>query len=154
MPRSPLERGCSDAKHLNWGVSRKGIRKHKKMKHKRIIPYNPKLKERARYLRNNSTLSEVLLWKHLKGKQMCGYDFHRQKPIDNYIVDFFCRELMLAIEIDGQSHNGRFEQDERRQARLESLGVRFLRFQDEDVKSNVDAVAMVIEKWISEHIDE
>ena len=70
------------------------------MKRKRIFQYNSKLKERARYLRSNGTLSEVLLWRHLKGKQMLGFDFDRQKPIDNYIVDFFCNELMLAIEID------------------------------------------------------
>ncbi len=71
---------------------------------RKIIPYNPKLKEFARQLRNNSTKSEIYLWKHLKGKQMMGYDFHRQKPLDNFIVDFFCHELMLAIEIDGYTH--------------------------------------------------
>jgi len=48
---------------------------------------------------------EVTLWKHLKGKQMCGYDFDRQRPIDRFIVDFYCQELMLAIEIDGSSHD-------------------------------------------------
>ena len=47
------------------------------------------------------TLSEVLLWKSIKGKQMLGYDFDRQRPIDNYIVDFYCKDLKLAIEIDG-----------------------------------------------------
>ena len=71
---------------------------------RKILPYNLKLKELARDLRNNSTKSEVILWLKLKGKQMYGYDFHRQKPIDNYIVDFFCHELMLAIEVDGYSH--------------------------------------------------
>ena len=54
------------------------------------IYYNKSLKERARYLRKNSTKSEIKLWKYLKGKQMLGYDFHRQKPIGNYIVDFLC----------------------------------------------------------------
>jgi len=68
------------------------------------IHYNPKLKELARQLRNNSTQSEIRLWQYLKGKQMMGYDFHRQKPIDNYIVDFFCNKLKLAIELDGFSH--------------------------------------------------
>ena len=66
-----------------------------------IIKYNPKLKTIARNLRNNSTLSEVLLWRRLKNKQIKGYKFERQRPIDNYIVDFFCKELMFAIEIDG-----------------------------------------------------
>ena len=71
---------------------------------RKIIPYNPKLKELARELRNNSTKAEIILWLKLKNKQLYGYDFHRQKPIDNYIVDFFCQELMLAIEVDGYSH--------------------------------------------------
>ena len=74
------------------------------MKKRNIIPYNPKLKELARQLRNNSTKSEIFLWLKLKGKQIYGYNFHRQKPIDDYILDFFCYELMLGIEIDGYSH--------------------------------------------------
>ncbi len=74
------------------------------MKKRKIIPYNPKLKELARQLRNNSTKSEIILWLKLKGKQVYGYDFHRQKPIDNFILDFFCNELTLAIEVDGYSH--------------------------------------------------
>jgi len=119
---------------------------------RKIIPYDPKLKELARELRNNSTLSEVLLWKVLKGKQMCGYDFHRQKPIDKYIVDFYCPDLLLAIEIDGVSHFGKAEYDEQRQRRLESLGVRFLRFTDSDVKTNLDSVVKAIEQWIDGHI--
>ena len=84
------------------------------MKRKKILLYNRKLKERARYLRNNSTLSEILLWKYLKGKQMQGFDFDRQKPIDNFIVDFFCNELMLAIEIEGDSHTFNVEYDRNR----------------------------------------
>jgi len=71
---------------------------------RKIIPYNPKLKPLAKKLRNNMTLSEVLLWNELKGKRILGYDFDRQKPIDNYIVDFYCKELFLAIEVDGDSH--------------------------------------------------
>jgi very-short-patch-repair endonuclease len=68
------------------------------------IYYKPQLKEISRKLRNNSTKAEIKLWSHLKGKQLMGYDFHRQKPIDNYIVDFFCSRLNLAIEIDGYTH--------------------------------------------------
>ena len=78
-----------------------------KFKAKRnILPYNPALKDKARELRNNSTKTEILLWTFLKGRQLRGFDFHRQRPIDEYIVDFFCSELMLAIEIDGVSHIG------------------------------------------------
>ncbi len=117
----------------------------------KIIPYNPKLKERARELRKNSTLAEVLLWNHLKRKQMRGYDFDRQKPIDNYIVDFYCKKLMLAIEIDGMSHAEKKDYDVKRQGRLESLGVRFLRFYDWGVKNNMPGVLQRIESWILEN---
>ena len=101
------------------------------------IHYNPKLKTLSRELRKKGTLSEVLLWNKLKARKIKGYQFMRQKPIDNYIVDFFCNELMLAIEIDGCTHNEKSEEDQRRQAKLESLGVRFLRFYDFDVKKNI-----------------
>jgi very-short-patch-repair endonuclease len=120
------------------------------MKRRKIIPYNPKLKEVARKLRNNSTLSEVLLWRKIKGKQMRGFDFHRQKPLDNFIVDFFCNELMLAIEIDGISHKEKYKADYERQKKLESLGVRFLRFSDIEVKKDMNQVLNIIEKWIDE----
>jgi len=82
------------------------------------------------------TLSEVLLWQELKGKQMLGYDFDRQRPIDEYIVDFYCKDLQLSIEIDGESHTHEevAENDVVRQKRLEELGVRFLRFDDLEVK--------------------
>ena len=70
----------------------------------KIIPYNPILKERARELRKNMTPGEVILWKHLKGKQMCGYDFDRQRPIDQFIVDFYCKKLMLnRVQIENWS---------------------------------------------------
>ncbi|MDG6004654.1 MAG: endonuclease domain-containing protein [Candidatus Brocadia sp.] len=123
------------------------------MKRKVILPYNPKLKEVARRLRKSGTLSEVLLWRYLKGKKVLGYDFDRQKPIDNFIVDFFCNELMLAIEIDGASHENKGEEDGARQSRLESLGVRFLRFYDSDIKENIQGVLWVIEDWIRKHRD-
>ena len=98
-----------------------------------IIPYNPKLKELAKKLRQNMTLSEVLLWDELKQKKIKGYDFDRQKPLDEYIVDFYCKDLKLAIEIDGKSHDHEetYKADNKRQKRLESLGVNFLRFDDE-----------------------
>jgi very-short-patch-repair endonuclease len=105
------------------------------MKNK-IIPYNPKLKELARELRKNSTLSEVLLWLKIKGKTM-RVEFHRQVPIDNFIVDFYCHELMLAIEIDGSSHDEKQDYDQNRQLILENFGVRFIRFRDIDVKQKM-----------------
>ncbi len=119
------------------------------MEYRRIIlPYNPQLKKLARALRNQSTLSEVLLWRQLKARQRMGYDFHRQRPIDEYIVDFFAADLMLAIEIDGKSHRLKGPEDDARQRKLESLGVRFLRFKDSVVKSNLDPVVRAIDDWI------
>jgi very-short-patch-repair endonuclease len=117
-----------------------------------IIDYERYLKELARKLRQNMTLGEVLLWQRLKRKQMRGYDFDRQKPIDRYIVDFYCKDLKLAIEIDGSSHDGEAAKvnDDIRQERLESLGVRFLRFNDVDVKRNMEMVLDSIEQWIDE----
>jgi len=81
------------------------------MKRRKIIQYNPKLKELARKLRNDSTYTEIMIWNYLKGKQMRGFDFDRQRPIDNFIVDLYCKNLRLAIEIDGESHYGNLERD-------------------------------------------
>ena len=115
---------------------------------RKIIPYNPELKELARDLRKNMTFSEVLLWNELKQKKILGYDFDRQRPVDNYIVDFYCKELSLAIEIDGSTHYYRDEEDEIRQKNLEKLGVHFLRFDDMEIKKNMFNVLRVIEDWI------
>jgi very-short-patch-repair endonuclease len=112
------------------------------------IYYNPKLKALARGLRNNSTLSEVLLWNQLKARKMKGYQFMRQKPIGDYIMDFYCSRLRLVIEIDGESHVSRSREDELRQHELESLGLSVLRFYDSDVKKNIDGVLRVIWDWI------
>ena len=122
------------------------------MKKKTRYPYNPALKEKARKLRNNSTLSEVLLWKQLRNKQMMGYDFDRQKPIDNYIIDFFCDELKLAIEIDGASHIDNEEKDMQRQNKLEQYGIKFLRFSDFEIKKNIQTVLYTIMGWIEKNI--
>ena len=118
------------------------------MPRRKIIPYKPYLTKLARKLRNNSTKSEILLWGYLKGKQIKGYDFHRQKPIDNYIVDFYCCELMLAIEIDGESHYGKEVKDEIRQKEIEKFGVRFLRFDESEIYYNLEGVIKTIENWI------
>jgi very-short-patch-repair endonuclease len=115
---------------------------------RKFIRYNPKLKTTARMLRKQSTLAEILLWNELKGKKLLGCDFHRQKPIGNYIVDFFCPRLRLAIEIDGASHSGRTQRDMRRQKELESLGIRFLRFQDIEVKQDLGGVITTIRNWV------
>jgi very-short-patch-repair endonuclease len=112
------------------------------------IYYNPKLKQLARNLRNNSTLAEVLLWNELKQKRMKGYQFYRQKPILDYIVDFYCSKLDLVIEIDGISHFGKEVEDKKRQTNIENLGIEFLRIPDNEVKENMDGVYQVIVEWI------
>ena len=71
---------------------------------RQIIPYNPILKELAKKLRQNMTFTEVKLWNELKNGKMLGYDFDRQRPIGNFIVDFYCKDLLLALEIDGITH--------------------------------------------------
>ena len=121
-----------------------------KMKNK-IIPYNPILRQYAKQLRNKSTLSEVLLWKRIKGKSL-GVEFHRQIPLSEYIVDFYCPELMLAIEIDGNSHDYKYEQDAFRQNSLEELGITFVRFSDLSVKKEMENVIRTLEITIEELI--
>ena len=113
------------------------------------LPYNSRLKKFARELRKHSTLAEVLLWQNLKRRQRNGYDFHRQRPVDEYILDFFCPELMLAIEIDGGSHKLKGQHDEKRQRRLEAMGIQFLRFKETEVRRNLDGVLRAIEQWIA-----
>ena len=121
---------------------------------RQIIHYSPGLKERACQLRENSTLAEILLWKERKQKQIRGRDFHRQKPIGEFIVDFYCPELRLAIEIDGESHAGKEKEDVQRQEKLEQLGVHVLRFDDLEVKLEMESVLARIRRWIDEHSNE
>ena len=119
------------------------------------IYYNTKLKQLARYLRNNSTLSEVLFWNEVKGGQILGYQFLRQKLIDNYIVDFYCPRLKLAIEIDGESHGYRkaMLRDERKERFLSETGIELIRYDDHDVKSDIGAIMDHLIDWIQKHED-
>ncbi|WP_340154530.1 DUF559 domain-containing protein [uncultured Winogradskyella sp.] len=118
------------------------------MKNK-IIPYNPKLKLLARQLRKNSTLPEVLIWQNIK-QRAYGIQFHRQVPMLNYIADFYCHEIGLVIEIDGDSHDHSFLYDAKRQAEIEAYGVTFLRFSNDEVKKNMFSVLLVIEEKVKE----
>ncbi|MBJ7881514.1 endonuclease domain-containing protein [Gelidibacter salicanalis] len=115
----------------------------------KIIPYRADLRERSKYLRNNATHSEVLLWKKIKNKAY-GVQFHRQVPMLDYSVDFYCHEIGLAIEIDGGSHDHKFLYDAKRQGRLEKEGVRFVRFSDKDIKQDMMNVLLVMENEIKE----
>ena len=122
------------------------------MPKRKIIPYNPKLTDLARKLRNESTETEIFLWLKLKGKQMYGYDFHRQKPIDNYILDFFCYELLLGIEVDGYSHEivEVYNKDIIKEKRMNELGINILRFSDFEVLRDMENVIRAIEFYILE----
>ncbi|GAB3648422.1 endonuclease domain-containing protein [Echinicola sediminis] len=117
---------------------------------RKIIPYNPRLKLLARKLRNKSTKSEIRLWRYLKGKQMMGYDFHRQKPLLNFIADFFCHELMLVIELDGYTHlfEETIAKDRHKDAMLKKSGITVLRFTDNQVRDDIDNVLRTIENYI------
>jgi very-short-patch-repair endonuclease len=121
------------------------------MKNK-IIPYRPELKLLARQLRKNSTLPEVLLWQNIK-QRACGVQFHRQVPMLNYIVDFYCHEIGLAIEIDGASHDHSVLYDAKSQGELEAYGVRFLRFSNDEVKQHMFSVLLVIEETVKELVE-
>ena len=114
-----------------------------------IIPYDPKLRKYARDLRKNPTRAERVLWSHIRRKRL-GVEFHRQVPIDRYIVDFYCHELKLAIEVDGITHNSEraVARDRKRQKELESLGITVLRFYDHDVLEHLEAVLQAIILWI------
>ena len=114
----------------------------------KIVPYHPELKFLARQLRKNSTLPEVLLWQNIK-QRAYGVQFHRQVPMLNYIVDFYCHEIGLAIEIDGHSHDFNYFNDARRQGKLEAFGVQFLRFSNHDILHNMFSVLLTIEEKVN-----
>ena len=117
----------------------------RKTKNYFALPYNPELKQRARELRRAGNLSEALLWNQIKKKQLLGLDFDRQKIIGNYIVDFYCAEIKVVLEIDGYSHINKAEYDARRDAYLKKLGLTVIRITDEDVKKNLAGVMLWLE---------
>ena len=115
-----------------------------------FIPYNKNLKQYSRDLRNNSTMSEILLWMQLRGRKFRGYQFNRQKLLDNYIADFYCRRMNLVIEIDGDSHDSieAMEYDKARDEILERHGLTVIRIADIDVKRDMNNVLRQIDSFI------
>jgi len=97
------------------------------------------------------TLGEIALWREIKSKEL-GVSFSRQIPIDQFIVDFYCKDPQLAIEVDGSIHfeKGHQEKDALRQKRLESLGIAVIRFSDLDIKNNLGWVLEEIKSKIKE----
>ena len=119
----------------------------------RHLPYDRNLKQLARDLRNHSTLGEILLRKELRARQMMGYQFYRQKPLDNYIVDFYCPALKLIIEIDGQYHSSEDDavKDDIRQTKLEEWNLNFIRFKETEVRKDMINVIKTLENYIFEY---
>ena len=115
--------------------------------------YNPKLQEKANALRKSATKAEACLWKYvLRAGTMKGYDFNRQRPVLNYIADFMCKELLLIIEVDGLTHTYEetVSKDQRKQADLEAVGFKVLRFTDEEVLTAISRVFEAIEDAVAE----
>jgi very-short-patch-repair endonuclease len=106
---------------------------------------NSRYKDSRKYLRNHPTFTESILWKYLKGKQLCGYKFRRQYSVNKFILDFYCPKLKLAVEIDGITHENAHqrEYDYKRQLYIESFSIILIRFSDDEILSNLD---LVIEK--------
>ena len=113
-----------------------------------MYAYNKQLKGLSRANRKAGNLSEVLLWYELKDCKL-GVRFTRQKPIGNYIADFYCREKNLVIEIDGWTHDDKYEYDKERDEYMNSLGIHVLRISDKDVKQDMNNVLI----WIKHNID-
>jgi very-short-patch-repair endonuclease len=121
-----------------------------------MLKYNPNLKDNARQLRRDQTDSERALWRRLRGKQLAGVQFYRQKPIGNYIVDFYAPKANLVIEIDGSQHfeAQHAEKDEKRDKYLSNLGLMVLRFNSRQALIEIDAVMEVVYRTIMERTKE
>jgi len=112
----------------------------------------PSVMESAKLLRNNMTYHEKLLWEKLKGKQICGIRFRRQHPISLFIVDFYCHEVRLVVEVDGEIHYDRIDYDDGRSAKMERFGIKVIRFTNFEVENNIEKVIMRIETTVIERI--
>src|SRR4030065_1184668 len=130
-----LQGHCVDEAPL-W---KRGVRGDLKGK---MLRYNKSCKECPRLLRVNMTEAERLLWEKIRGKQLKGYQFYRQKTIGNYIVDFHCPKAKLVIELDGGQHyssEGK-EKDRTRDEYMKDIALRVLRFSDKEVFNNTQGV--------------
>ncbi|NMG06035.1 endonuclease domain-containing protein [Brasilonema sp. UFV-L1] len=109
-------------------------------------------KEKRQNLRNNMTKAEKMLWDKIKGKQIESCKFRRQYSVAQFIIDFYCPELKLAIEIDGESHfqEDAVKYDKERQIFIESAGIIFLRFTNNEVFENLNSILEIITEKIRE----
>ena len=119
-----------------------------------MLQYKAHLKYKSRQLRNNMTESERVLWSRLRGKQILGVQFYRQKPIGNYIVDFYAPKAKLAVEVDGSQHSEEKHiiKDARRDLYLASLDMEVLRFNSREVHEETDAVVEVVYQKVAERL--
>ena len=114
----------------------------------KFIHNDPTFKETRRNLRNNQTDVEKLLWSHLRNKQFYGLKFYRQYSIGKYILDFYCSELRLAIELDGGQHGeeDNKKHDNIRAEYLRAQGIKVIRFWNNDVVENIEGVLYEIKE--------
>jgi very-short-patch-repair endonuclease len=106
----------------------------------KALPYNPALCSRAKELRKAGMLHEALFWNQIKSGKLNGLDFDRQKIIGNYIVDFYCAEKDVIIELDGASHDGKKDYDKKRDDFFISLGLSVIHISVADVLRNMEGV--------------
>jgi very-short-patch-repair endonuclease len=120
-----------------------------------MLCYKAELKQAARQLRKNMTDSERALWSRLRGKQLQGVQFYRQKPIGKYIADFFAPKAKLVIELDGSQHVERYhaQKDKVRDQYLAGVGLRVLRFNSREALEETDEVVEVIYSAIAEKLN-
>ncbi len=121
-----------------------------------MLKYNPKLKDNARALRSGMTDCEQRLWSRLRRKQVLGVQFYRQKPIGDYIADFYAPKANLVVEVDGSQHlePAQIDHDRRRTAFLEGQGLRVLRFDNRQVLQELDGVMEAIYRAMAKEIGE
>ena len=111
------------------------------------ISYRPDLKAKARENRNNMNKPEAKIWYEILGnKNLLGYRFLRQKPIENFIPDFYCHKLKLGIEVDGQSHSEQTEYDELRTEKFEELNIKIVRYSNAGIMTQIEGVYWDLEK--------
>ena len=103
----------------------------------------------ARRLRADQTMAEAALWKRVRNRQLSGFKFVRQEPLEGFVCDFVCRERMLIVELDGGQHNGSTS-DRIRDAKLEARGYRVIRFWNNDVLGNIEGVLTVLDSVLKE----
>lgn len=117
-------------------------------------PYQKKLKQPSRQLRSNMTDVEQRLWYYVRRKQIRGVQFYRQKPLLTFIVDFYCPAAKLVIELDGSQHfeAEQITKDQDRDKALAALGLQVLRFDNQQVLTETEAVLQVIAAAVKERM--